>query len=73
MGKPQIAVRMPQPLFDELNTYVEKTGTSKTDVVITAIAEYLGCADNVPLSQRMTQLEQKFASLEAQLKAVTKT
>lgn len=71
MGKPQIAVRMPQTLFDQLNQYVEQTGTSKTDVVISAIAEYLGCADNVPLSQRMTQLEQKFASLEAQLKAVT--
>ncbi|MCH2246611.1 MAG: ribbon-helix-helix domain-containing protein [Crocosphaera sp.] len=40
MGKPQIAVRMPQPLFDELNQYVEKTGTSKTDVVIIAITKY---------------------------------
>ncbi len=64
MGKPQIAVRMPQTLFDELSSYVEKTGTSKTDVVVSAIAEYLGCADNVPLSQRVAELERRFTELE---------
>ena len=68
MGKPQIAVRMPQTLFDELSSYVEKTGTSKTDVVVSAIAEYLGCADNVPLSQRVAELERRMAALEAQNK-----
>ena len=72
MRKPQIAVRMPQNLFDELNQYVEKTGTSKTDVVISAIAEYLGCADSVPLSQRVAELERKIAVLEAKDKIETK-
>ncbi len=72
MRKPQIAVRMPQNLFDELNQYVEKTGTSKTDVVISAIAEYLGCAENVPLSQRVADLERKMALLEAKEKSEEK-
>ncbi|MFM6321544.1 MAG: hypothetical protein ACKPH1_17455 [Microcystis panniformis] len=34
MGKPQIAVRIPPPLLAELNQYVERVGTSKTDVII---------------------------------------
>ena len=67
MRKPQIAVRMPQTLFDELNQYVKQTGTSKTDVVISAIAEYLGCADNIPLSQRVAEIEKRLASLETKV------
>ena len=41
MGKPQIAVRIPPPLLAELNQYVERVGTSKMDVIISAIAAYL--------------------------------
>ena len=69
MRKPQIAVRVPPYLFEQLNEYVEETGTSKTEVVITAIAEYLGCADSVPLSQRMAELERRFTELENSLKS----
>lgn len=38
MGKPQIAVRMPFSLIAKLDGYVEKTGTSKTNVLASAIA-----------------------------------
>ncbi len=68
MGKPQIAVRIPPPLLAELNQYVERVGTSKTDVIVSAIAAYLGCAETVPLSQRMAELERKVAELEATIK-----
>ncbi|GCE59809.1 hypothetical protein MiAbB_01728 [Microcystis aeruginosa NIES-4285] len=68
MGKPQIAVRIPPPLLAELNQYVERVGTSKTDVIVSAIAAYLGCAETVPLSQRMAELERKVAELEAQMR-----
>ncbi|TRV45057.1 MAG: DNA-binding domain-containing protein [Microcystis panniformis Mp_MB_F_20051200_S9] len=57
MGKPQIAVRIPPPLLAELNQYVERVGTSKTNVIISAIAAYLGCVETVPLSQRVSELE----------------
>jgi hypothetical protein len=69
MGKPQIAVRIPPPLLAELNQYVKQTGTSKTDVVVSAIAQYLGCADSVPLSQRMAELERRFAELEKEVRS----
>ncbi|MDJ0661753.1 MAG: DNA-binding domain-containing protein [Crocosphaera sp.] len=42
MIKSQIAVRVPSPLLAELNSYVEETGISKTEVVVSAVAKYLG-------------------------------
>jgi metal-responsive CopG/Arc/MetJ family transcriptional regulator len=66
MGKPQIVIRMPPSLLTSLNQYVEKTGTSRTDVVVSAIATYLGCAEDVPLSQRVAELERRMAAIEAE-------
>jgi hypothetical protein len=65
MGKPQIAIRLSPSLLQELNNYVELTGTSKTDVVVSAISQYLGCADNVPLNQRVNELERRVRELES--------
>ncbi|OBQ35047.1 MAG: DNA-binding domain-containing protein, partial [Anabaena sp. CRKS33] len=44
---------------------VELTGRSKTDVVVSAISQYLGCADNVPLNQRVGELEIRVRELES--------
>lgn len=63
MEKPQIAVRIPPSLLDKLNSYIEKTGTTKTEVVINAIAQYIGCTDSVPLTQRMAELERQMKEL----------
>ena len=65
MGKPQIAIRLSPSLLQELNNYVELTGTSKTDVVVSAISQYIGCADNMPLNQRMGELERRLRELES--------
>jgi hypothetical protein len=55
--------------MEKLNSYVERTGISKTDVVVSAIATYLGCAESVPLSQRMAEVEKRVAELEVLVKA----
>ncbi len=68
MAKPQIAIRMPPDLLAELNRYVEEVGTSKTDVVVSAIAQYLGCAKDIPLSQRIAEIERRMMELEAEVK-----
>ncbi len=68
MKKPQITVRLSPSLLAELDHYVEKSGTSKTDVVVSAIATYIGCAENVPLNQRMAELEMRVNQLEALVK-----
>ncbi|MEA5511836.1 DNA-binding domain-containing protein [Crocosphaera sp. UHCC 0190] len=64
MSKSQIGVRIPDSLLHELNSYIQKTGTNKTEVVCSAIAEYLGCVDSVPLSQRIAELEKRITILE---------
>jgi len=69
MGKPQITVRISPSLLTSLNQYVESTGTSKTDVVISALAQYLDCAEEVPLSQRMAEVENRLTELEDLVKA----
>ncbi|MGB5593220.1 MAG: DNA-binding domain-containing protein [Crocosphaera sp.] len=71
MSKSQLGLRIPTSLFNELNRYVEETGSSKTEVVCSAIAEYLGCAENIPLSQRMAEFERRLAALEAKTKIET--
>ena len=73
MGKPHLAIRIPPLLLAELISYVERVGTSKTDVVVSAIATYLGCAETVPLSQRMAELELQMKELKAQVKSYSGT
>ena len=73
MGKPQITVRISPSLLTLLNHYVEQTGTSKTDVVISAIAQYLDCAEEVPLSQRVAELETQLNDLKALVNNLSQT
>ncbi len=69
MTKPQITVRISPTLLNSLNQYVEETGTSKTDVVVSALAQYLGCAESMPLSQRMAEVEKRVAELEVRVRS----
>lgn len=68
MSKPQIAIRIPPSLLEKLNSYVERSGTSKTDVIVSAIATYLGCGSDVPLSQRVAELETQVEELQGLIK-----
>ena len=64
MGKPQITVRLSPSLMGELKQYIERTGTSTTDVVASALAQYLDCTEEVPLGQRMAKVENRLRELE---------
>ena len=72
MAKPQIVVRIPTDLLEELNTYIAQTGASKTEVVVGALAQYLGCVENLPLSQRVAELEARMGLMEASMKKPVK-
>ena len=69
MVKPQITVRLSPSLLSELNHYVENIGTSKTDVVVSAIAQYIGCNESVRLSQRVAELELEMKELKTLVKS----
>ena len=55
--------------MDKLNQYVKRTGVSKTEVMVGALAQYLDCPESIPLSQRMIDVEKKVAELEGLVKA----
>lgn len=69
MGKPQITVRLSPSLLGSLDQYIERTGTSKTEVVVSAIAQYLNCTEEVPLSRRVAELESQMKELTALVKS----
>jgi predicted DNA-binding protein len=68
MNKAQISIRMPYSLLDQLNAYAEKTGLSKTEVVVRAIANYLSSEGDVSLHQRMGKVEKQMRELEILVK-----
>jgi hypothetical protein len=39
-------------------------------VVVSAISQYIGCADNMPLNQRMGELEKRLRELESKLNII---
>jgi predicted DNA-binding protein len=65
MASLQFSIRLPEKLDERLNAYAQETGTTKTRVMIDALAHYLGCADDVPLIRRVMELEERIAALEA--------
>ena len=64
MESPHISVRIPPSLNNQLVEYVKENGLSKTEVMISALAHYLGSQTEVPLSTRVSQLEIKVKELE---------
>ena len=69
MASPQFSVRIPPELDERLNAYVKQAGTTKTKVMLDALAHYLGCADDVPLVRRMIQMEERLTALELRAKS----
>lgn len=64
MAKPQITVRLSPSLLTELDQYVENAGTSKTDVVVSAISTYIGSNESIRINQRVAELEKRIAKIE---------
>ncbi len=70
MTKSQISVRIPSSLLEKLNGYVDNTGATKTEVIVGALAQYLGSAKDIPVMQRIAQLEERIATLEGEIKRI---
>ncbi len=67
MRKPQITVKIDHNLLQTLNQYAESSGTSKTDVMISVIAQYFNCSDSTPLSHSVAELERRMKAVEAKV------
>lgn len=64
MASPQFCIRIPKELDERLIGYAKQNRTTKTRVMIDALANYLGCSDDVSLSRRIVDIEQKIVVLE---------
>ncbi len=63
----QFSVRIPPELDKKVKEYAVKNNTTKSDVMIAALARYLGYESKVPLTQRVVELEQKMSELQTQI------
>jgi len=71
MATQRIALRLPNDLYQLLESHINNTGVTLTDVVTAAgvkraegIAAYFGAENLMPLSERVSQLEKRLAVLE---------
>ncbi|NJL84201.1 MAG: hypothetical protein HC890_17090 [Chloroflexaceae bacterium] len=64
MPNPFVGVRIPHELNEALVARTRETGQSKSDVVITALKNYLGVAS---YEERLAAIEERLAVLEATL------
>ena len=67
MSSPQFSIRIPPELDKKVKEYAVKNNTTKSDVMIAALARYLGCESKVPLNQRVVELEKQLARVQEQI------
>jgi predicted DNA-binding protein len=70
MNTVQLGIRIPSSLNQRLTAFMEQTAMSKTEVVTNALASYMGCTDEISITDRMASIEAKMALLEALVKQV---
>ena len=64
MSNISIGIRIPTNLHKRLESYIAETHLTKTEVILNALAQYLGAAEEVPLSQRVAALEAQMLELK---------
>ncbi len=73
MSSNSIGIRLPINLHRRLEEYIAKTHATKTEVILNALAQYLGAAEEVPLRQRMEALEAQMLELKGLVKSSLNT
>ncbi|NES22319.1 MAG: hypothetical protein F6K41_26210 [Symploca sp. SIO3E6] len=67
MALPQLNIRIPPHIDEQLKAHAACNGTTKTEVVLSALALYLDCAEDVPLREKVAVIEERLAVLEAEM------
>jgi len=55
MNTVQLGIRIPSNLNQRLTAFMAQTAMSKTEVVVSALASYLGCTEEVPLIEQVAR------------------
>ena len=64
MSSVSVDARIPSNLYEKLINHAHKIDTSKSEVIISALAKYLNATEDVPLSVRVANLEKRIVALE---------
>ncbi len=67
MPSQSITARLPSILIEKLEAYIAESGSSKTDVVVAALSQYLGVSTDVPLAEKIAHIEKRLIDLERQI------
>ncbi|MEN0051794.1 MAG: hypothetical protein AAF806_32310 [Bacteroidota bacterium] len=67
MASSQFSIRIPPELDEKVKEYAVVNHTTKSRVMIDALAYYLGNIEDVPLSRKVMELEKRMTSLEAKV------
>ncbi|BBD57158.1 hypothetical protein L2E68_22165 [Planktothrix agardhii 1029] len=65
MSKVYVGARIPVSLHQRLSEHISKTGASKSEVMASALAAYLGSVQDASLREMVFQLEKRVAMLQA--------
>lgn len=65
MSNISIGIRIPTNLHKRLESYIAKTHSTKTEVILNALAQYLDATEEIPLSQRVAALEAQMLELKS--------
>jgi hypothetical protein len=63
-----IGIRIPTNLHKRLEAYIAETRSTKTEVILNALAQYLDASGEIPLSQRVKALEAQMLELKSLVK-----
>ncbi|ELR98087.1 hypothetical protein [Gloeocapsa sp. PCC 73106] len=64
MSSVSVGIRIPSNLYEKLINHAHKVDTSKSEIVISALAKYLDATEDVPLSVKVANLEKRVIALE---------
>ena len=64
MSNIQVSVRIPSHIHEKLVTHTQATRTSKSEVILTALIQYLEHLPDVPLPVKVAEIEKRIAQLE---------
>ena len=67
----QVGVRVPDRLHEKLAEHAAALKVSKSEVVLSALAQYLDSASDVPMAVRMAEVEKKVEHLQQLLEKQT--
>jgi hypothetical protein len=68
MNTVELCIGIPFSLNQRLTAFMAQTAMSKTEVVVNALAAYMGCTDEISLTRRMASIEVKMVLLEELVK-----